>query len=57
MKVRLIKADTSPPTEKDKPPPVEVPIVDTIQSWVRDFKSDKADKARLDSRLIRNSWT
>ena len=46
MKVRLIKAGTSPPAEKEKPPPEEVEIVDTLRSWVHDFKSDKANRPR-----------
>jgi hypothetical protein len=48
MKVRLIKAGTSPPAEKEKPPPVEIEIVDTLRSWVHEFKSDKANRPRAD---------
>ena len=48
MKVRLIKAGTSPPAEKEKPPPEEIEIVDTLRSWVHEFKSDKANKPRAD---------
>jgi hypothetical protein len=55
MKIRLIKPVISPPKEKDKKPPDEVQIVHTIRSWVEEFKSSKADKARLDFRRIKQS--
>jgi hypothetical protein len=55
MKVRLIKAGTSPPAKKEKPPPEEVEIVDTLESWVHDFKSDKANRPRLDFPGIDNT--
>jgi hypothetical protein len=48
MKVRLIKAGTSPPAGKLKPPPDEIEIADTLRSWVHEFKSDKANKPRMD---------
>jgi hypothetical protein len=54
MNVRLIKPVMSPPGENHTQPPVEVPIIDTIQSWVRDFQSTKADRARLDFERISN---
>ena len=54
MKIRLIKPDISPPKEKEDQPPDEVQIVHTIGSWIRQFKSSKADKARLDFRRIKN---
>jgi hypothetical protein len=52
MNVRLIKPGMSPPPEKHKQPPVEVPIIDTIRSWVRDFQSTKANRAQLDFERI-----
>ena len=55
MNVRLIKPGMSPPGEKHKQPPVEVPIIDTIQSWVREFQATRADRARLDFQRISNS--
>ena len=54
MNIRLIKAGKSPYGERDKQPAVEVSIVDTIRSWVREFQSDKARKARLDFRRTNN---
>ena len=48
MKVRLIKAGTSAPADKEKPPPEEVEIVDTLRSWIHEFKSDKAIRPRID---------
>ena len=47
MKVRLIKAGTSPPSEKAKPLRDGVEIADTLRSWVHEFKSDKANRPRL----------
>jgi len=52
MKVRLIKPDASIRKEKAKRQPVEVPIIDTIRSWVREFQSSKANRARLDFERI-----
>lgn len=57
MNVRLIKPGMSPPDEKNKQPPVEVPIIDTVQSWVREFQSTKAARARLDFKRISNPKT
>lgn len=54
MNVRLIKPGMSLPPEKHKQSPVEVPIIDTIQSWVRDFQSTKANRAQLDFERINN---
>ena len=54
MNVRLIKPGMSPPSEKHKQPPVEVPIIETIRSWVRDFQSTKANRAQLDFERISN---
>ena len=48
MKVRLIKGSTLPSAGKAKPPPVQTGIVDTLRSWVHEFKSDKANRARPD---------
>ena len=54
MKVRLIKPDASIRKEKAKRQPVEVPIIETIRSWVREFQSSKANRARLDFERITN---
>ena len=54
MNVRLIKPGVSLTGEKHKQPPVEVPIIDTIQSWVREFQSTRADRTRLDFQRISN---
>ena len=55
MQVRLIKPGMSPPVEKYKQPSVEVPITDTIQSWVREFRATRANRTRLDFERISNS--
>ena len=55
MNVRLIKPDTSPLEEEAKRPAAEVPIIDTIRSWVQEFQSTKATRARLDFERISNS--
>jgi hypothetical protein len=54
MKVRLIKPGISSPPEKQEDSPAKVPIIDTIQSWVREFRSMKAAKSLLDFKRIRN---
>lgn len=54
MKVRLIKPDASIRKERAKRQPVEVPIIETIRSWVREFQSSKANRARLDFERISN---
>ena len=54
MNVRLIKPGMSHPYQKNKRRPVEVPIIDTIRSWVRDFQSTKANRAQLDFERISN---
>jgi hypothetical protein len=55
MNVRLIKAGMRASDEKLAQPPVEVPIiVDTVRSWVREFQSARADRARLDFERIGN---
>lgn len=54
MKVRLIKPDASIRREKAKRQPVEVPIIETIRSWVREFQSSKTKRARLDLERISN---
>ena len=48
MKVRLIKASSSPTSLKVKPRPDTAEIADTLRSWVHEFKSDKANRPRLD---------
>jgi hypothetical protein len=54
MNIRLIKPGMSPPAEKRKQPPVEIPIIDTLRSWVHEFQSTRADRARLDFERISN---
>lgn len=54
MKVRLIKPGMSSPAEKPEEPPAGIPIIDTIQSWVREFRTTKADKLLLDFKRLRN---
>ena len=54
MKVRLIKPGMSSPDEKNNQPLVEVPIIDTIRSWVRDFQSMKVNRALVDYKQIGN---
>jgi hypothetical protein len=54
VKVRLIKAGLSPAEHKDKEPLEEtLTSDDIIRSWIDEFKSNKAIKARLDFRRIR----
>ena len=60
MKIRLIKPGASSPKQSkatQQPGKIEersqeVQIIDTIRSWVTDFKSRKTNGARLDLRLI-----
>jgi hypothetical protein len=54
MNVRLIKRGMSRPDKNPKQLPPEVPIIETIQSWVRDFQSIRSDRALLDFKRIRN---
>lgn len=54
MNVRLIKPGMSLPGEQHEQAPVEVPIIDTIQSWVREFQSTRDDRIRLDFQRISN---
>jgi len=54
MNVRVIKPGMSLRDEKNNQPPVEVPIIDTVRSWVREFQSTRADRARLDFERISN---
>ncbi|MGH9425105.1 MAG: hypothetical protein ACRD2L_02185, partial [Terriglobia bacterium] len=54
MKVRLIKPGLSSSQEKLEQPPVEVPIMETVQSWVREFQSTRADRTRLEFERISN---
>jgi hypothetical protein len=56
MNVRLIKPGMSSPGEKHRQPPaVEVPIIETIRSWVREFQSTKASRVQSDFERISNS--
>lgn len=54
MNVRLIKPGKSSSPEKTEEPPAKIPIIVTIQSWVREFRSTKADKLLLDFKRLRN---
>lgn len=55
MNVRLIKPGTSSCEEEAKRPPDEVPIIDTIRSWVHEFQATRANRARLDFARINNA--
>lgn len=56
MKIRLIKPGAPRvKQEKVEKPSDEVQIVDTIRSWVRDFKSRKTRIARSDLLLLRKA--
>lgn len=55
MKLRLVKHGLSSPREKLKRPPRDVPIIDTIRSWVREFRSTKADQSHSDFERLSNS--
>ena len=55
MNVRLIKPSMSAPEPKRDEPPVEVPMIDTVQSWVREFQATRANRTRLDFQRISNS--
>jgi hypothetical protein len=52
MKIRLIKPTASPPKEMGEPTSDEVQLITTIRSWIREFKSSKANQAGLDLRQI-----
>ena len=54
MKARLIKRGVPLPHEKRKRL-AEVPIIETIRTWVRDFQSTRAERARLDFKRISNA--
>jgi hypothetical protein len=53
MNVRLIKSSTLAPEQRHDEPPREVPIIDTVQSWVREFQATRANEKRLDFESIR----
>lgn len=55
MKVRLVKLGESPPDKKDNQRAADVPIVDTIRSWVKDFRLGKANRASVDFGRISGS--
>ena len=55
MKIRLIKLAKSGPDENVKQPPVEIPIIDTVRAWVREFQSKRADRNRVDFERLSNS--
>lgn len=48
VKVRSVKPGVALPDKKDKQRPVDVPIIDTIRSWVEEFRLGKANGAHLD---------
>jgi hypothetical protein len=55
MNVRLIKPGMASSGENHRQPPaVEAPIIETIRSWVREFQSTKANRARSDFERISN---
>jgi len=55
MNVRLVKPGMSAPEQKHIQPTHDVPIADTIQSWVREFQATRADRTRLDLKRVSNS--
>jgi hypothetical protein len=55
MNVRLIKPGMSAPVQKHDQPIREIPIADTIQSWVREFHASRADRTRLEFLRLRNT--
>jgi len=54
VNIRLIKPGSSKSDKKHKQVAAEGLIIETLRSWVRDFQSTKADRARLDSERINN---
>lgn len=54
MSVRLIKTAKLPSGKKNEQPPVEAAIIDTIRTWVREFQSTRAERARLDFERMSN---
>lgn len=52
MNVRLIKADTLSREQEVKRRPDEIPIIDTIRSWVREFQVTRPNRVRLDLERI-----
>jgi len=53
MQVRLVKPGASSAPKTKQPPqkderPAEVQILDTVRSWVNDFRSKKAKGTRFD---------
>jgi len=48
MNVRLIKPDRPRIEEEPERTPVEVPMIDSIRSWVDEFRAIRANRARLD---------
>jgi len=55
MKIRLIKPGMSRSNDRGKQTPVEIPIIDTVRGWVREFQSKRADRNRLDFERLSNS--
>jgi hypothetical protein len=55
VNLRLIKTGMSPTGGKHDKPPVDVPIIDTIQSWIHEFQATRANRARLDFERISNA--
>jgi hypothetical protein len=54
MKVRLIKPGVSVDKKESDRQSAEVPVIDTIRSWVREFESNKINRARLDFERLMN---
>jgi hypothetical protein len=55
MNIRLIKPGMSRSKVNYKRPPAVVPIIETVQSWVLEFQSSRAKRARRDFELVVNS--
>jgi len=54
VNVRLIKPGLSAPEQKHDEPTRQVPIADTIQSWIREFRSASAARASLNFKRVIN---
>jgi hypothetical protein len=53
VNIRLIKSDTASEARAQQPPD-EVPVIDILRGWVREFKATKAKRARLDLEQLRD---
>jgi len=54
VNIRLIKPGSSKPDKDNKKLPAEVPLIETLRSWVRDFRSTKAVRVGLDNERFNN---